>query len=82
MCDQIVVVKLLSRVRLLCDPTDCSPPGSSVHGILQARMLEWVAISFFKGSSRLRDGTHISCITGRFFTADPLGKPYVNGCMT
>ena len=40
-----VKVKLLSRVRL-CDPVDCSPPGSSVHGILQARILEWVAISF------------------------------------
>ena len=39
MCDQIVVVKLLIRVQLLCDPTDCSPPGSSVHGILPARML-------------------------------------------
>ena len=35
----------------LCDPTDCSPPGSSVHGILQARILEWVAISFSRGSS-------------------------------
>ena len=39
----------------LCDPIDCSPPGSSVHGILQARMLEWVAISFSRGSSRPRD---------------------------
>ena len=49
----------------LCDPTDCSPPGSSVHGILQARILEWVAISFSRGSSQLRDQTHIffvSCI--------------------
>ena len=41
----------------LCDPTDCSPPGSSVHGILQARILEWVAISFSRGSSWLRDRT-------------------------
>ena len=41
--------QLLSRFRL-CDPKDCSPPGSSVHGILQARILEWVAISFSKGS--------------------------------
>ena len=39
------------------DPVDCSPPGSSVHGILQARMLEWVAISFSRGSSRLEDRT-------------------------
>ena len=41
----------------LCDPLDCSPPGSSVHGIFQARILEWVAISFSKGSSLPRDGT-------------------------
>ena len=39
----------------LCDPTDCSLPGSSVHGILQVRILEWVAISFSRGSSRPRD---------------------------
>ena len=39
----------------LCDPMDCSPPGSSVHGILQARMLEWVAISFSRRSSQPRD---------------------------
>ena len=39
----------------LCDPMDCSPEGSSVHGVLQARILEWVAISFSRGSSRPRD---------------------------
>ena len=39
----------------LCDPMDCSPPGSSVHGIFQARVLEWVAISFSRGSSQPRD---------------------------
>ena len=53
----------------LCDPVDCSPPGSSVCGILQARILEWVAIPFSKGSSQPRVGTHVSCIAGRFFTA-------------
>ena len=52
----------LSHVRL-CDPVDCSPPGSSVHGILQARILEWVAISSSRGSSRPRDGTYVSCIS-------------------
>ena len=52
----------------LCDPMDCSRPGSSVHGILQARILEWVAISFSRGSSRLRDRTQVSCIAGRLFT--------------
>ena len=46
----------------LCDPMDCSPPGSSVHGILQARILEWVAISFSRGSSWLRDQIRVSCI--------------------
>ena len=46
----------------LCDPMDCSLPGSSLHGILQARILEWVAISFSKGSSHARDRTCVSCI--------------------
>ena len=60
-------VKSLSRVRL-CDPVDCSLPGSSVHGIFQARVLEWVAISFSRGSSRPRDRTQFSLIVGRRFT--------------
>ena len=59
----------------LCDPMDGSPPGSSVHGILQARVLEWVTISFSRRSSWPRDRTSISCIAGWFFTAGPLGKP-------
>ena len=50
------------------DPPDCSPPGSSVHGILQERILEWVVIPFFKGSSLLRDQTWVSCIERGFFT--------------
>ena len=50
----------------LCDPTDCSPPGSSVHRILQARILEWVAIPFSRGSSRTGDQTPGSHIAGRF----------------
>ena len=52
----------------LCDPMDCSPPGSSVHGILQARRLEWVAMPFSRASSQPRDGTQGSCIAGRLFT--------------
>ena len=52
----------------LYDPMDCSPPGSSVHGISQARILEWVTISFSRESSRPRDQTWVSCIAGRFFT--------------
>ena len=52
----------------LCNPMDCSLPGSSVHGIFQARVLEWVAISFSRGSSRPRDGTQGLRIAGRRFT--------------
>ena len=51
----------------LCDPMDCSLPGSSVHGISQARILEWIVISFFRVSSKPWDGTHLSCFAGRFF---------------
>ena len=52
----------------LCDPMDCITPGSSVHRILQERMLEWVAIPFSRGSSLPRGYTWVSCIAGRFFT--------------
>ena len=52
----------------LCDPVDCSLPGSSICGALQARILEWVAISFSRGSSRPRDRTQVSLIAGRRFT--------------
>ena len=52
----------------LCDPMDCSPPGSSVHGILQGRILEWVAVSFYKGSSQPRDCIQVSHIAGKLFT--------------
>ena len=52
----------------LCDPMDCSLSGSSVHGIFQARVLEWVAISFSRGSSQPRNRTRVSCIAGRRFT--------------
>ena len=60
-------VKLLSRVRL-CDPIDCSLSGSSVHGIFQARVLEWIAISFSRGSSLPRNRTRVSRVAGRRFT--------------
>ena len=52
----------------LSDPMDCRLPGSSVHGIFQARVLEWGAIAFSRGSSRPRDRTRVSCIVGRRFT--------------
>ena len=52
----------------LCNSMDCNPPGSSVHGLLQTRILEWVAILFSKGSSWPRDWTWVSCIASSFFT--------------
>ena len=61
---------LVSQLCLLCDsydPIDCSPPGSSVLGILQARILEWVTTSFSRGSSQPRERTQVSCIAGRLF---------------
>ena len=65
-------LKAKALVAQLCltlhDPLDCSPPGSSVHGILQARRLGRVAISFSRRSSQPRDQTRVSCIGGRFFT--------------
>ena len=63
-----------SCVPTLCDPMDCSPPGSSVREILQARILEWVAPPSSRVSSQPRDWTCISCITGGFFTAESPGK--------
>ena len=53
----------------LCDLMDCNLSGSSVHGILQARILEWVAYPFSKESSQPRNWTQVSCIAGRFFTS-------------
>ena len=58
----------------LCNPVDCSLPGSFVHGILQSRILEWVANSFSRGSSQPSDWTWVSCIAGRFFTVWATGK--------
>ena len=69
-----VCAQSLSHVQL-CDTMDCGPPGSSVHGILQARTLEWVAIPFSRGSSQPRDQTHFSCIAGRIFTTARPEKP-------
>ena len=61
-----------------------SLPGSSVQGVFQARILEWVAISYSRGPSRPRDGTHVSvspALTGRFFTTVPPGKPHAGSIM-
>ena len=65
--------KLLQSCPTLCDPMDRSPTGSSVHGILQARILEWVAMPSSRGSSQSRDWICESCIAGGFFIAVPLG---------
>ena len=65
------VAKLSS---LFCDPMDFNLPGFSVHGISQARTLEWVAIPFSRGYSRSRDQTCVSALAGRFFTVEPPGK--------
>ena len=65
----------------LCDPMDCSLPGSSAHGILQVRILEWVAMSSSRGFSQPRAWTQVSCFTGRFFTAEPPEKPFQIPCV-
>ena len=74
----VCILSHLSRVQV-CDPMDCSPPGSSVHGILQARILEWVSMPYAKVSSQPRDQTYISCISciGRqvLYQFFPPGKP-------
>jgi len=67
---------------VVSDPLDCNPPGSSVHGIFQARILEWFAISFHRGSSQPRDRTRVSCVSciaGGFLTRwairdSPIGR--------
>ena len=60
---------------ILCDAMDCSLPGFFVHGISQARILEWVAISFSRGPSWPKGWTQVSCISDRFFTTELPGKP-------
>ena len=68
---EVTRAKSLQSCPTLCNPTDCSPPGPSVHGILQARILEWVAMPFSRGSSPPRDQTRVSSIScfGSFTTS-------------
>ena len=68
MVREAVCVLVTQLCLTLSNPIDCSSPGSSVLGILQARKLEWVAIPFSRRSSLPRDQTQVSCIAGRFFT--------------
>ena len=74
---------LVSRIWLFCNLMDCSTPGSSVRGIFQARMLEWVAISFSRGSSQPRDWIRFSCIRGlvlyHFTTREAWVQCYLSG---
>ena len=73
---------LVAQLHLtLCDPMACSLPGSSFHGIFQARILEWVATSFSRGSSWPRDQTRVSCIASRFFTTELPGKLLQKGVL-
>ena len=67
-CESEVKREVAQSCLTLCDPMDCSLPGSSVRGIFQARVLEWVAISFSRGSSGPRDQNRVSHIAGRRFT--------------
>ena len=74
----LLLLSHFSRVRLCATPRDGSQPGFPVPGILQARTLEWVAISFSRGSSWPRDQAHVSCsscLAGRFFITVSPGKP-------
>ena len=64
----VEIVLVTQSCPTLCSSMDCSPLGSSVHGTFQARILEWEAIPFSRGSSPSRDWTWVSCIAGRFFT--------------
>ena len=63
-----VKVKVPQSCLTLCDPMDCSRPGSSIHGILQARTLDWVAVPFSRGFSQPRNRTQVSFVAVRFFT--------------
>ena len=65
----LLLLWLLSRVWLFMDPKDCGPLGSSVHGIFQEVIPEWVAIPFSRGSSQSRDRTQVSHVAGGFFTS-------------
>ena len=74
--DVVLCAKSLQLCSTLCDSVDCSPLGSSVHGILQARILEWIPMPSSRRSSRPRDQTHVSC-TGRWVPLARPGKPEV-----
>ena len=76
----LLEVSVAQSCLTLCNPLDYNLQGSSVHGIFQARILEWIAIPFSRGSSRPRDWTSMSCIAGRFFTIWATRKPLCLYC--
>ena len=73
----VCVCVCVQSCRLFCDPMDCIPLGSSVHGISHVRILEWVAISYSRGSPWPKDRTHVSCLTSIFFIKATPEKPLV-----
>ena len=77
-----VCVLVAQSCLTLCNPTDCSLPGSFVHGLSHARTLEWVAISFPRGSSQPRDQTCVSCIARGFFTIWAAREAYIYNWLT
>ena len=77
-----LVVLVAQLCQTLCDPKDCSPPGSSVHRILQARIPEWIAIPYSRGSSQPRDWTWVSCIAGDSLLSELQGSPCYSVAMT
>ena len=71
----VTIMRACSVVPDSCDPMDYSTQSSPVHGVFQARILQWVAISYSRGSSWPRDWSCVSCIAGQFFTTETPGKP-------
>ena len=76
-CSACACAQLLQSCPTLCSPMDLRLLGSSVHRIFLARILEWVAVPFPRGSSQPRDWTCVSWIAGGLFTSEPLGKPHI-----
>ena len=72
----LLLLLLFSHIWLFRDNMNCRPPGSSVYGISQARLMGWVAISSSGGSSQPREWSCVSCLAGRFFTTEPPRKPF------
>ena len=73
------VLCLVAQLQTLCDPMDCSLPGSSVHGLLQARILEWVAFPFFRGSSQPEIEPRSPTVQANFLPSESPGKPKYTG---